>query len=155
LTPPMPPLPAGATRLTLRLFVGLREDGYFFSAGRHVKKLRQRNPEPRAMLHTQTALESGIKDGDWMYIEIDRGRIKMKAQLRDDIQKDLVGVRHGWWKPEMNQGTPELCGVWDHSDGVLLSDDPALLDPEQGLPDLRGGRKCRVLPVENLSEKTE
>jgi len=139
----------------LRLFVGLREDGYFLSAGRHVKKLRKRNPEPRAMLHTQTARKSGINDGDWIYVETDWGRIKMKAQLSDDIQKDLVGIRHGWWKPEMAQGTPELCGAWDYSDGVLLSDDPALFDPEQGLPDLRGGRKCRVIPMENLAEREE
>jgi hypothetical protein len=88
-------------------------------------------------------------------VETDWGRIKMKAQLSDDIQKDLVGIRHGWWKPEMAPGTPELCGAWDYSDGVLLSDDPALFDPEQGLPDLRSGRKCRIVPIEMLSENEE
>lgn len=139
----------------LRFFVGLRENEYFHSAGRHVKKLRQRNPEPLAILHTETARESGIKEGDWIYVESDWGRIKMKAKLSPDIQKDLVRIPHGWWKPEMAQGTPELCGAWDHSDGVLLSDALELFDPEQGLPDLRGGRKCRVIPIENLPEKKE
>lgn len=43
------------------------------------KKLRKRNPEPLAILHTETARESGIKDGDWIYVESDWGRIKMKA----------------------------------------------------------------------------
>ncbi|MBN1365434.1 MAG: hypothetical protein JW976_11560, partial [Syntrophaceae bacterium] len=93
--------------------------------------------------------------GDWIYVESDWGRIKMKAKLSADIQKDLVRIPHGWWKPEMAKGTPELCGAWDHSDGVLLSDAPELFDPEQGLPDLRGGRKCRVIPIENLPEKEE
>lgn len=143
------------TEYPLRLFVGLREDGYFHSAGRHVKKLRKHNPEPRAMLHAETAHGFGIKEGDWIYVETDWGRIKMKAQLSEDIQKDLVGVRHGWWKPEMPQGTAELCGAWDYSDGVLLSDDPSFFDTEQGLPDLRGGRKCRVIPMEHMPEKVE
>ena len=72
----------------------------------------------------------------------------MKAKLSDDIHPDLVRVPHGWWKPEEPKGEPGLSGVWKYSDGILLDDDPAHLDPEQGLPDLRGGRRCRVRLME-------
>ena len=128
----------------LQLFVGLREDEYFHSAGRHVEKMRERNPEPLAILHTETARKSGIKDGAWIYVETNWGKVQMKARLSDDIHPDLVRIPHGWWKPEETKGDPGLSGAWKHSDGVLLDDDPAYLDPEQGLPDLRGGRRCRV-----------
>ncbi len=128
----------------LQLFIGLREKEYFHSTGRHVDKLRKRNPEPLAFLNTNTARKSDIEDGSWIYVETSWGRVKMKAKLSEDMHPDLVRVPHGWWKPEMPKGDPELSGAWDYSDGVLLDDDPAHLDPEQGLPDLRGGRRCRV-----------
>ena len=42
----------------------------------------------------------------------------------------------------------EFYGVWKYSDGVLLDDDPKKLDPEQGLPDLRGARRCSITLME-------
>lgn len=135
----------------LQLFIGLREKEYFHSTGRHVDKLRKRNPEPLAFLNTDTARKSDIEDGSWIYVETSWGRVKMKAKLSEDMHPDLVRVPHGWWKPEMPKGDPELSGAWDYSDGVLLDDDPAHLDPEQGLPDLRGGRRCRVTLMQEES----
>ncbi len=132
----------------LQLFIGLREDGYFNTVGRHVDKLRERNPEPRAILHAETARKFGIEDGAWIYVETSWGKVQMKAKLSDDILPDLVRVPHGWWKPEEAKGEPGLSGAWKYSDGILLDDNPAHLDPEQGLPDLRGGRRCRVRLME-------
>jgi anaerobic selenocysteine-containing dehydrogenase len=132
----------------LQLFVGLREEEYFHSAGRHVENLRKRNPEPLAILNDETARGMGIEEGAWIYVETTWGRIRMKATLSADMHPNLVRVPHGWYKPEKDQGEPSLSGAFEHSDGVLLDDDPALMDPEQGLPDLRGGRRCRVYPVE-------
>ena len=110
--------------------------------------MRELNPEPQAILHTETAHKSGVDDGAWIYVETNWGKVQMKAKLSDDIHPDLVRVPHGWWKPEETKGLPGLSGVWKYSDGILLDDDPAHLDPEQGLPDLRGGRRCRVRLME-------
>jgi hypothetical protein len=71
----------------------------------------------------------------------------MKAGLRDEMPPDLVRIPHGWWFPEQDQGEPGLSAGWEHSDGVVLSDEDYNLDPEQGLPDMRGGVLCKVYPV--------
>jgi len=139
---------ASTDEFPLQLFIGLREEEYFNTVGRHVEKLRERNPEPQAILHTETAHKSGIEEGAWIYVETHWGKVQMKAKLSDDIHPELVRVPHGWWKPEEAGGEPGLSGVWKHSDGILLDDDPAYLDREQGLPDLRGGRRCRVRLME-------
>jgi hypothetical protein len=51
--------------------------------------------------------------------------------------EDFVNLAPRWAEPE----------GWDHSDGVVLSDEAYNLDPEQGLPDMRGGVLCKVYPV--------
>jgi anaerobic selenocysteine-containing dehydrogenase len=151
INPPRETADSSEDEYPLQLFIGLREDEYFHSTGRHVDKLRKRNPEPLAFLNTDTARKSDIENGSWIYVETSWGRVKMKAKLSEDMHPDLVRVPHGWWKPEMPKGDPELSGAWDYSDGVLLDDDPAHLDPEQGLPDLRGGRRCRVTLMQEES----
>jgi anaerobic selenocysteine-containing dehydrogenase len=128
----------------LLLFVGEREDEYFISGGRHVEYLRKRNPDPQAYINTQTAKKSGIATGDWIWVETPHGRIELKAELRDTMPEELVRIPHGWWRPEEPQGTPHLSGALKHSDNVVLSDDDIYMDAEQGLIDLRGGRRCRV-----------
>lgn len=128
----------------LQLCVGLREEEYFHSAGRHVEKMRKSRPEPLAILHSGVAAGLGIEDGDWVYVETSWGKVEMKASLSDETHPDLVIVPHGWWKPETGNDNGEFYGIWKYSDGVLLDDDPAHFDPEQGLPDLRGARRCKV-----------
>jgi len=38
--------------------------------------------------------------GDWVYIENMRGRIKQKAVLTDSLDPRVVIVEFGWWYPE-------------------------------------------------------
>jgi acetylene hydratase len=80
----------------------------------------------------------GITDGEWVWVETTHGKVKMKARLTDDMPTDLVQIPHGWWIPEETQGELKLSGVWEHSDGIILSDQAFNLDTEQGLPDMRG-----------------
>jgi len=131
----------------LTLFVGLMEEEYFHSNLRQVQALRKRNPFPMAMINPETGRENGIAEGDLVFVETTHGKVKMKAGLRDEMPPDLVRIPHGWWFPEETQGEPGLSAGWDHSDGVVLSDDDDNLDPEQGLPNMRGGVLCKVYPV--------
>ncbi len=70
----------------------------------------------------------------------------MKVELSEDMPPNLVRIPHGWWLPEESEGEPGLSGVWEHSDGIVLSDEDRFLDPEQGMPTLRG-LLCKVYPV--------
>ena len=42
-----------------------------------------------------------IADGEPAIAETVQGRVRMKAAIRDDMQKGLVRVPHGWWLPEV------------------------------------------------------
>lgn len=129
------------------LFVGLMEEEYFHSTLRQVEPLRKRNPLPVALIHPDSGKKAGIADEEWIYVETTHGKVKMKARLREEMPPGLVRVPHGWWFPEEAQGKPGLSAGFDHSDGMLLSDEDYNLDPEQGLPDMRGGILCKVYPA--------
>ncbi len=73
-------------------------------------------------LHPETAKKHGIKDGDWVWIENDRGRIKQKCQIFDKILPQVISCDFGWWFPEKEGGEPSLFGVWESNANVLTSD---------------------------------
>jgi anaerobic selenocysteine-containing dehydrogenase len=139
--------PELAKEYPLTLFVGLMEEEYFHTNLRQVAAFRKRNPFPVTMINPETGRKLGITEGDWVYVETTHGKVKMKAGLRNEMPPDLVRIPHGWWFPEQPQGEPGLSAGWDHSDGAVLSDDDFNLDPEQGLPNMRGGLLCKVYPV--------
>ena len=139
--------PELAKEFPLTLFVGLMEEEYFHSNLRQVEALRKRNPFPIAMINPETGGQLGIAEGDWVFVETTHGKVKMKAGLRDEMPPDLVRIPHGWWFPEQAQGEAGLSAGWEHSDGVVLSDEDNNPDPEQGLPDMRGAVLCKVYPV--------
>ncbi len=112
---------------------------YRHSRLRQIGSLRGVHPEPMIHLHPQTADELGIKEGDWVYIETKRGRIKQKAHLAPDLDPRVVGVDYGWWFPERGA---ELFG-WEESNVNLLTDNRPPYGREMGSTNLRG-LFCRV-----------
>lgn len=118
---------------------------YLHSGGRQVKSLRQGHPEPVVYLHPDTAAAESIEDGDWVYIETKRGRVKQKAFFSNSLDPRVVCADFGWWFPE--EGNYELHG-WKESNINLLFDDQSLDSPETGSLNLRG-LVCRVYKVGN------
>jgi len=116
------------------LTTGSRRIEFFHSEHRQVQSLRKRRPHPIAELHPDTAMGHGIDNGDWIYVSSLRGRIKMKAMVTKDIQKDVINVDHGWWFPE-KQG-PHF-GVWKSNANLLTSNAPPY-DSAFGSYQLRG-----------------
>ena len=130
----------------LKMFTGVREDGFFQTAHRHIPEMRRRHPEPEAFLSPGTAGRLGLAEGDWVYVENKLGRIKAKLAIKDAMPDELVRVPHGWWKPEMRQGAGQLSGAHDYADAQLCRDDDDYLDLEQGIPHIKG-IPCRVVPI--------
>jgi anaerobic selenocysteine-containing dehydrogenase len=122
------------------LTTGARVPFYFISEGRQVARLRKGRKEPLAELHPRTAAKYGIEDGDWMWIENERGRIRQKAKLVDGMQKDTVAIEFGWWFPEQKQ-TPDM-GIYKSGANMLTSNAPPF-DPQMGTYQLRG-LLCRI-----------
>ena len=89
--PPESPLatPEIAKEFPLVLTTGARIPFFFNSEHRQLPHVRKARREPRAEIHPDTAARHGIADGEWMWIETRRGRIRQRAQLhaRHSIRK--------------------------------------------------------------------
>jgi len=90
---------------------------------------RERHPDPLVDIHTEDAEKLGIKEGDLVYIETRRGRIKQKARISDKILRGVVNAEASWWLPEMPGEEPSLHGLWESNTNVLTLEDPECCDP--------------------------
>jgi anaerobic selenocysteine-containing dehydrogenase len=80
----------------LILSTGYRNLYYTHGQFRRIKSLIEKNPEPGAEIGPQTALQYGIRDGDAILIETNRGTVRMDARVNERISEGVVLVPHGW-----------------------------------------------------------
>jgi len=126
--------PALTEKYPFILNAGLRTPTFFHSANRQVPWLREIRPDPIVEIHPDTAKKQGIGEGDWVWIESPRGRVKEKARLNNGIDPRVVVAEHGWWYPELKD---EGHG-WDISNINILTDDSyESMDPVMGATNLR------------------
>jgi len=117
------------------LFTTWTSEPYRHSGGRQIATLRALHPEPVVWINTETATKLGIRDGDWVYIETKRGKIRQKAALTTGIDPRVVVADYDWWFPE--KGASELYG-WAESNINILTDDKPPYNREMGSTNLRG-----------------
>jgi thiosulfate reductase / polysulfide reductase chain A len=132
--PPESPVsrPDLAGKYPLILITGGRHQPYYHSEHRQVESMRKMHPDPVVQLHPDTAARLGILDGDWVWIESPRGRIKQKCRLFEGIDPRVVHAQHGWWYPEEDGAEPSLHGVWKSNCNVLTDEDPDSCNPISG-----------------------
>jgi len=119
--------PELAQEYPLILITGAKLPCYWHSQYRQISSLRSACPDPLVEMNPQTASKYNVDEGDWVYIQSPRGRIKMKARLTKGIDPAVVHAQHAWWFPERKD--PDH-GVWD-SNTNLLTDDQRF-DPVMG-----------------------
>ncbi|MFC1903103.1 molybdopterin-dependent oxidoreductase [Chloroflexota bacterium] len=134
--------PELAKEYPLILSTGGRLTYYFHSQYRQIPWLREIQPYPLVQIHPRIAGELGIKEGDWVWIETPRGRIKQKAKLFTGIDPRVVIAQASWWYPE--KPAPEH-GIFESNANVLTSDDA--FDPAIGSTNFRA-LLCKVYKVE-------
>jgi len=110
------------------------------STGKQLASLRAVRPDPTISIHPETASSLEIKDGDWVYIETKRGKIKQRAALTTCIDPRIVYVDYDWWFPE--KGIAELYG-WSQSNINILTNNRPPCNREMSTPNLRG-LLCKV-----------
>jgi anaerobic selenocysteine-containing dehydrogenase len=135
--------PDVARDFPLVLTTGARIPYFFNSEHRQIEKLRKAHRYPVVEIHPDTAARYSIKNGEWMWIETRRGRIKQRAKVTTGIDPRVIAAQHGWWFPD--EPAPEY-GVWK-SNVNLLTDNQPPYDPAMGTYQLRA-LLCRVAPVE-------
>jgi anaerobic selenocysteine-containing dehydrogenase len=113
---------------------------YRHSGGRQILSLRDSHPDPLTIINLKTASNLGIEEGDWVYVETKRGRIKQKAILSTSIDPRVVVLDYGWWFPE--RGEAELYGMAESNINMLTNNKPPL-SRDIGSANLRG-ISCKV-----------
>ena len=134
--------PELAAEYPLILTTGAKIRYFFQSEGRQIQSLRKRNPDPLVEIHPATAASLGISEGDWVWIETQDARVRMRAKLFDGIAKDVVSAQHAWWFPE--EGPPGYG--WKKSNANLLFGEMEY-DPDTGSEPLKCAL-CKMYPVE-------
>lgn len=141
-----PESPVSAPALTRKypfiLITGGRHIAFFHSEGRQIDRLRRMCPDPVVEIHPKTAEKLGITNGQWVWIETPRGKVKQKAKFFKGIHPQVIHAQHNWWFPEKKE--PEH-GLWDSNINVVASNNPPY-DPVCGSTPLRG-LLCRVYRV--------
>ncbi len=133
--PPESPYSAPELMKEYPLLVTNRKSAsYRHASGRQIASLRSSHAEPLVKIHTETADHLGIAEGDMVYIETKRGRIKQKAALTPHIDPRVVVADFGWWFPEKDS---DLHG-WTESNLNVLTDDRKPYGRETGASTLRG-----------------
>jgi len=132
-----------AEEYPLILITGGRHMPFYHSEHRQIPSLRKQRPHPFTQIHPETASRLGIKDGEWVWIETQRGRVRQKCKYFDGIDPRVVHAEHGWWFPEMPGEEPWLHGVWESNINVVVDDHPDHCNRINGGWPLRTGL-CKV-----------
>jgi anaerobic selenocysteine-containing dehydrogenase len=124
------------------LITGRRLPGFFHSENRQVPWLRELHRDPVVEIHPDTAKKEGIKEGDWVFIESPRGRVRQRAKLFSGMDPRVVSAEHGWWFPEKE----DAGHGWDESNINILTDNSfSNCDPAMGATHVRT-LLCRIYP---------
>ena len=84
------------TKYPLILSTGNRSLYFTHGQFRKISSLMEKNPGPKAEIGLKTAIQYGIKEGDDILIETNRGIARMKAQVEERVSEGVVLVPHGW-----------------------------------------------------------
>ncbi|MCR4841987.1 MAG: molybdopterin-dependent oxidoreductase [Eubacterium sp.] len=128
----------------LVMTTGARIQQYFVSNNRQIKSLRKQAPFPLVTMHPATGARYGIKEGDWVWIETEKGRITQKAEFTEEMDERVINAQMGWWYPEA--GAPDYG--WDESNVNVLTYGNGRRDSFSGAYRMRG-IACRIYPNEN------
>jgi anaerobic selenocysteine-containing dehydrogenase len=127
----------------LVLSTGGRVPNFFLTQNLQVPWLREIQLDPLVQIHPESAHKLGIKNGNWVWIETPRGRIKQVAELFEGIDPRVVNAQASWWYPE-DPGPDH--GIFKSNANVLTSNDSPY-DPVFGSVPLRA-LLCRIYKVE-------
>ncbi len=120
--PPFTPVsrPDLAKDYPLILSTGRRSPAFFHTEHRNIPWLRDIDPDPILEIHPQTAVQNGIGNGEWVWIENWMGRARFKAKLTPVVPEWMVMAAHGWWFPEKKAAEPSLYGMWESNVNQMI-----------------------------------
>lgn len=115
---------------------------------RQIASLRKTHPFPLVEIHPKTAQALGIEEGNWVYIETKRGRVRQRAKLTEGIDPRVIQADR-WWYPEEPGEEPFLHGLWISDINCLTDDDPEKCDPMYGSWQYRA-LMCKIYKAKDI-----
>ncbi|MDR2400232.1 MAG: molybdopterin-dependent oxidoreductase [Deferribacteraceae bacterium] len=103
----------------ITLITGVRSPVYFHSETRMVPYCRELHLLPRVQIHPDLAKQIGVKQGDWVWIESHKGKIRQTVDIFAGIAPDVASADHAWYYPEL----PAPDHGWQISGVNMLVDD--------------------------------
>jgi len=97
----------------LVLTTGARSFEFFHSEHRQLETMREFHPWPLFEMNPASAAARGLEEGDWCWIENQRGRCRQKLKINPSLDERVVRAEHGWWFPELEAAEPTLYGTFD------------------------------------------
>jgi anaerobic selenocysteine-containing dehydrogenase len=117
---------ANRVAYTLILNTGSRVPMFVHSEMHNVAWCRELRKDPLVDLNPADALDRGILQGDWVFLQTPRARIRVRAALTETVLPGVVHIVHGHPEADVN---------------LLIS--PDYLDPISGFPGYKSLR-CQV-----------
>lgn len=134
--------PSLARKYPLVFNSGARIFADFRSQHHGVPGLNRKARDPRVTMNTQDARERGIRNGDWVWVETPRGRVKYRAKVTDRIVKGAIDAN-------MGGGGPNGPESWQKANVNELTD-LTRFDPISGFPVYKA-LLCDIKPVDGES----
>lgn len=110
------------------MMTNAKDEVFFLSRYKKIALLHEVGPYPKVWLNTKTAIQLGLKEGDWIYIETKKGKAKQRLVVNPEIHPKVVITTFGWH---------------GESNINLLTDSNPPYEFATGSPTLRG-IPCRV-----------
>jgi anaerobic selenocysteine-containing dehydrogenase len=125
----------------LVIVTGDREKSYHHSRFRDQPWAMKVSPDPRLLMHPDTAAAQGLADGDWVRVEVPGGDgdCRLKLKVSDGQPANVVSTGMGWWRP--SAPAPDRGALDVNINAALSYGGP--YDPISGSSDIRG-QLCRV-----------
>ena len=76
-------------------------------------------------INSKMASNCGIEDGELVYLESEKGRIRTRLKVDDSIGDNIVMMYAGWWKKHgnpnwiLNSGISDIGGQVTYNDNFI------------------------------------
>jgi len=81
--------------LTLTFF---RDVHFCDQQHRNTSRLRKAVPDPFLEIHPEMANAQKINEEDWIFLETEAGKVKLKAKFNGSLHPNVVTTIYGWWQ---------------------------------------------------------
>src|SRR5690606_8508430 len=88
-------------RFPLTLLTGDREKTYHHSRFRDQPWAKRISPDPKILVHPETAADLSLAEGQWVRVETPEapGSCRLQVKITDATPPGVVSTGMGWWRP--------------------------------------------------------